>query len=85
MGPVLFVQSIPKLEVVFPTKLGQSPLIAVPFVLLMGWKNSPPHFCTATENITDLTNQQIHAGVDPPTHSLEDKAETVVPMNPMQP
>ena len=46
----------PKLEVVFPTKTGAAPMIAMPLVLSMVWKNSPPAFSTATETIADLAN-----------------------------
>ena len=35
---------IPKLGAVFPTEKGQQPLIALPPVLPIGWKNSPPFF-----------------------------------------
>jgi hypothetical protein len=49
----LIVDDIPKLGVIFPTLPGEEPLIAFPLVLPMGWKNSPPIFCTATETIAD--------------------------------
>ena len=59
----------PKLGVVFPTKPGQEPLLTFPLVLLMGWKNSSRFFCTVTETIADLVNQQIQVGLTPTTHS----------------
>ena len=56
----LVPSDIPKLGVVFPTGPGQEPLVALPLVIPMGWKNSPPLFCTATETIADLANQRIN-------------------------
>ena len=34
------------------------PLVAIPTVLPMGWLESPPYFCMATETIADHTNAQ---------------------------
>ena len=81
----LNIDDIPKLGVAFPTEPGQEPLIALPLVLPMGWKNSPPIFSTATETIADLANQRIQAGVTPAPHPMDETAEAVVPMNPMHP
>lgn len=36
----------------------RAPLVAVPTVLPMGWLESPPYFCMATETIADYTNAQ---------------------------
>ena len=55
----LSIDDIPKLGVVFPTAPGQEPLVALPLVLPMGWKNSPPIFSTVTETIADMANQRI--------------------------
>ena len=52
-------EDIPKLGVVFPTNPEDDPLVALPLVLPMGWKNSPPIFSTATETIADLANHAI--------------------------
>jgi hypothetical protein len=40
-------------------QLGQEPLIALPLVLPMGWKNSPLTFCMAMETIADLANTAL--------------------------
>jgi hypothetical protein len=61
---------IPKLGVVFPAPPGVEPLVALPLVLPMGWKNSPPAFCTATETIADLANQRLLAQQLPLPHPL---------------
>ena len=47
----------PRLGVVFPTKPGSDPMVAVPLVLPMGWVNSPPAFSTGTETIDDVANE----------------------------
>jgi hypothetical protein len=49
----------PKLGVIFPTKPGSQNLVAIPLVLPMGWKNSPPAFSTGTETIADLANTRL--------------------------
>jgi Reverse transcriptase (RNA-dependent DNA polymerase). len=61
---------IPRLGVVFPVPPGTEPLVALPLVLPMGWKNSPPAFCTATETIADLTNRELKANTSAPDHPL---------------
>ena len=38
------------------TMLRLIPMVAIPLTLPMGWKNSPPLFCTATETVADLAN-----------------------------
>ena len=72
----LSIDDIPKLGVVFPTAPGQEPLVALPLVLPMGWKNSPPIFSTVTETIADMANQRIqNDAYAPPTHHLDTKCE----------
>ena len=67
-----------KLAVLFPTRKGEEPLIAIPLTLPMGWKESPPAFCTATETVADLANHAIayapELGDQP--HRLEELSET---------
>lgn len=46
---------IPGLGVAFPNSPETEKLVAFPLVLPMGWTESPPQFCTATETIVDLT------------------------------
>ena len=55
----LSIDDIPKLGVVFPSQQQEEPLVALPLVLPMGWKNSPPVFCAATETSADLANIQL--------------------------
>jgi len=65
---------IPRLGVVFPTLPGQDPLIALPLVLPMGWKNSPPAFCAATETIADIANARLRTGEVAHDHHLNQRA-----------
>ena len=72
----------PKLGLAFPKIPGLPDLVAVPLVLTMGWKNSPPAFSTVTETIADLCNERLRTGVEPLPHALDDEAEKVVPLGP---
>ena len=73
----LVVRDIPKLALVFPTKPNEEPLIALPLVLPMGWKNSGPAFCAATETITDMANQDIRTNVQQLPHKLDSIAQAM--------
>ncbi|KAK1732369.1 hypothetical protein QTG54_016948 [Skeletonema marinoi] len=73
----LNIEDIPKLGVAFPTQPGEEKLVALPLVLPMGWKNSPPVFVTATETIADLTNQRLRSRIEPRPHALDEAAEAV--------
>jgi hypothetical protein len=51
---------MPKLGAVFPSPPGKDPLVALQLVLPMGWKNSPPAFCTAVQTIAaDIASQSL--------------------------
>lgn len=52
----LNIDDIPKLGIVFPSKVPGEQLITFPLVLPMGWKNSPPIFSSFTETSADLAN-----------------------------
>jgi hypothetical protein len=66
---------IPKLGVIFPPLPNSEPLVAFPLVLPMGWTESPPYFCAATETFVDLANQQAER-THPPPHRLDSVADT---------
>ena len=66
---------IPKLGVIFPTAETDEPLVALPLVLPMGWKNSPPSFCAATETIADIANTNFQSNIHLPIHHLEAQAQ----------
>jgi len=51
-----------RLATLLPTREGEGPLIATPLVLPMGWNESRPHFCAATETVADLANDALRTG-----------------------
>jgi hypothetical protein len=59
-----------KLAIVLPPYEGLPPLVAIPFVLTMGWKNSPPTFCSFSETTCDVANARLYKRHAPP-HRLE--------------
>ena len=67
----LNVDNIPQLGVVFPTKERKEPLVAFPLVLPMGWVNSPPAFCAATETSAALANARIQEKGNPPQYTFD--------------
>ncbi|KAL3822916.1 hypothetical protein ACHAXA_010699 [Cyclostephanos tholiformis] len=73
----LNIDDIPKLGMAFPTANNADPLVALPLVLPMGWKNSPPIFSTATETIADIANARITAFAPPMPHHLDNMAELI--------
>ena len=72
---------IPKLGLVFPQEsVPANPddqLVALPLVLPMGWKLSPPAFSTATETVADITNEAIQSGEAYSPHPLEHLASAL--------
>jgi hypothetical protein len=67
----------PNLGILLPRIAGEEPLVAIPTVLPMGWVESPPYFCAATETVCDLANaalQQPH--LIPLEHRLDAVANT---------
>ena len=55
----LELQSIPTLAALLPIQTDESPLVALPMVLPMGWVHSPNYLCAVTETICDLTNARL--------------------------
>ena len=47
----------------------------------MGWTESPPYFCSATETLVDLINLHASPSWDPPRHPLEPAAGTQTPLD----
>ena len=68
---------IPRLGVVFPHKMSSQHLVALPLVLPMGWKNSPPGFCAATETSADIANQVLRSNIPQPHHPLSTLAASI--------
>ena len=66
-----------KLCLVFPSEAGEEDLVAIPLTLPMGWKNSPPIFCAATETVADLANEALRAHTQTLPHKLDNRAEAI--------
>jgi hypothetical protein len=81
----LLPADIPKHGVVLPTTEGEDPLIYFPLALPMGWVNSRPYFCAATETICDLASTSIKARNTFKVHLLGDVSESPVPPGPPMP
>ena len=47
----------------------------------MGWTESPPYLCSATETLVDLINLHASPSWDPPRHPLEPAAGTQPPLD----
>ena len=77
----LRAEDIPTLGVAFPVGPGEDPLVALPLTLPMGWTESPPYFCNATETAVDLINLHASPSWDPPRHPLELAAGTQPPQD----
>ena len=54
-------------------------MVAIPLTLPMGWKNSPPLFCTATETVADLANKSLCSHQPSKPHKLDDREEAIAP------
>jgi hypothetical protein len=61
------------LACLLPTAEHEPQLVAVPLALPMGWVESPPYFCAATETIADLANSRLSRR-QVPNHRLEHEA-----------
>jgi hypothetical protein len=61
------------LACLLPKEDNEPQLVAVPLALPMGWVESPPYFCAATETIADLANSRISRR-QVPNHRLEHEA-----------
>ena len=61
----------PKLGVMLPLIGDEEPMVAIPFVLPMGWVNSPPFFSALTETAADVMNKELNRNAPQPPHRLE--------------
>ena len=74
-------EHVPRLAVIMPRLPGEPPMVAFPLALPMGWVESPPVFCAATETAADIANSRVHAPYCPP-HRLDQVASTPPPPDP---
>jgi len=77
--------NIPKLGIAFSNLPHEPKLMAFPLTLPMGWKNSPPIFCMATETIAYIANYHIWHNKPTTPHHLESQAMTRPPTQPTTP
>jgi len=63
-------QAALELAVVLPPMDNNLPLVGIPLVLPMGWKYSPPYFCSYTETAADLANNCLANNYVLPDHHL---------------
>ena len=70
-------EDAPKLGLIFHRGEEEEPMVATPLTLPMGWKNSPPLFCTATETVADLSNEALRYHQPSKQHQLDDRAEAI--------
>ena len=75
----LLPEEAPKLGIIFPSGVDEEPMLAIPLTLPMGWKNSPPLFCTATETVADLANETLRSHQPSKPHKPDQRAESVAP------
>ena len=68
----------PKLGLVFPSEVEDEELVVIPLTLPMGWKNSTPIFCTATETVADLVSEALHCNTPALPHRLDDIAKVII-------
>lgn len=67
---------IPALGVSFPPAPDGTLLVVFPLCLPMGWVESPPYFCMATETIADYANARLQLGASVAKHRLGDLADS---------
>ena len=61
-------EEVAQLGILFATDPREPPLIGMPLVSPMGWKESPPAFCVATETVADPANQAMNKETLQPPH-----------------
>jgi hypothetical protein len=59
---------VPTFRVLFPSRLGDEPLVGFPLALPMGWKEAPQISTAATVIVAYLANQQLARGTTQEDH-----------------
>ena len=69
-------EDCPRLAIMPPQYLGETPLVAIPMACTMGWTMSPPTFSAMSETTTDVANHRFQQSPRAaPTHRLSPIAE----------
>ena len=58
-GIVLCPINAPNLGLVSPSKVEEEESVAILLTLNMGWKNSTPIFCMATDTVVNIANSDL--------------------------
>jgi hypothetical protein len=74
------VADVTKRSVIFPSEAGEEPLVALPLVFPVGWKESPPVLTSATESVADLANTLIRDNAASVPHHLDAISEPDIPL-----
>lgn len=82
----LLAAHIAPLAAILPSYPGETPLVAFPLILPMGWVESPSHLCTVTETIADIVNGLWQEEYQPQgVHRLDVLADSLLPPIPALP
>ena len=68
----------PTMGLVSPLDVSGEDMVAIPFTLPMGCKNSMPIFCAAKDTVVDLVNASLRCNQPSHKHKLEELTEVVV-------
>ena len=74
---VLRPAHIPKLAILFPSKLNLKTSVALPLVHPMRWTNLSPVFRCATETIVNLADRNLKNSKLPPRYKLDGLATLI--------
>ena len=66
---------VPNLGLVLPSDRIKEDMVAIPLILPMTWKNSPPIFCTATDTVAYLSNAEPWCSQPYRKRKLDNRAE----------
>ena len=72
-------EDAPKLGLILPSGADEDPIMAIPFILPMFWKKSPPLLCMAMETVADIVNEALRSHQSSRPHKLDKRAEAVAP------
>ena len=74
----LLPTDVPNMGIFSPPEVEDNNLVAIPLTIHIGWKNSPPIFCTATETAVDLENADLCCNTSALPHRLDYIYEAIV-------
>ena len=69
----------PKLGLILSNGADKEPMVATPLTLPMGWKKSPPLFCTATERVANIANEPLRSRQPSRPQKIDNRVEAIAP------